>query len=568
MTDRNNDTTTGDWAAFDLDQEGQIALRERRFADVLDLTADAEDPGAMPRPAALGQRAIALAGLGHRDQAYALLDRLSRVTGGDRRAWVAKRMAARLLGDLPVLVEMLFTDLEARYSMTDCQQLARNLMRMAQSEGKPAPGPRAVIDRLCRQGATVARLRAAAQVMSEMGHPVEAAKVYADMLGRHGAEVGPDELVEASSLFVEAGQREQAHRLSMEAIRRAPIVRRPVEGASARLLVISDLLRRYFHNRPPVPAVSAYGGNNYAVQMEFRQIEVGYGIFNSETFDAAARDFAPDAILGNFSFAAGRPDDFLDQIDAAFDRLGAVVFNHPRHALRLTRHGNYQRLAGRSDISMARTELITVDGADIDGQIAWIEQRFTYPVIARPPATQFGGGAECLDNRAALAGRLTSEAGKPLYIIQFLELRRDWADRPIAYRAVMIDGALYPVALFTGRDWTTHIPGGAGVYRETVLAHEDRFQQAMRDYMLDFETTIPADHRQALLSALHETGMDIVGADFGCTKDGRPVIFEMNANMMYQMGGLMGPQFPYFVDTDARIRQAIEAMFLARIGAA
>jgi len=548
-----------DWSPVDLHEEARRALREGRHAEAEALLKDL--------PASdiqiIAMRAVAAAGLGRRSEAYGQLDRHLAASPGDLRLLRAKQSAARLLDDRPMIVEVLLAILHQRHDLADAITLGLALKRL-----DSMPSHEEIWRRLSRGRGMPAHRRTMAHVLHEIGAPAEAAAILVELV--NAGDPDAELLVEASARLNAADRRDEARQVTMAAINRFPIVKvRDPAGPAIRLLVLTDFMA---HSVPAMEApniANSLGGGNFPSQLTLDGVALSYGIFNARRFAETFRPEDFDALLCNFAFNEARPADFMDRVDRFLAETPCAVLNHPRRTLALTRDANYGAHGGRDDIVFPRTERIDAYADRMEETIAWIEARFDYPVIVRPITSQRGGGAELVADRAALAADLAGRSGQPLYVIQFHACRRDWADRVLAWRVVWVGGALLPVSTFRFPSWTTHGPGpNNDRYRQDVLVKDTRFLEEDRAFQLDFERTVPAAVRHLLAERLARSGADICGMDFGYLEDGRPIIFEMNANMRLFFAPSRLPFMPYYVASDARIGEAILALIRRRVAAA
>ncbi|MEQ9812358.1 MAG: hypothetical protein RLO50_06225 [Azospirillaceae bacterium] len=548
------------WEEVDLVRETQRLLRERRFDEAVTL-ADALTAGDGDDVHRL-LRAMALAGAGRSGEARAEIDGVRARHPLDARVLTVRKQVARLLDDADLLADSLAALLRLRHNEDDCVRLGRVLRELT-----PRPSPAAVAALVEGSQPRSEHQRSCALILHEMG---ESAAAIAAIRGLVHDAATPEVLVEASAFFHATGDPDTARRLSLAAVRRAPIVTAfPAERPAARLLVVSDLMAPSFARATRPSLANTYGGGNFPAQLALRDIDTAYGVFNASGFAQAVTDRRIDAVLCNFSFREDRPADFLARFDRFARSLDRPVLNHPRLALAATRDGNYRRFGGRGDIVFPRTLRLDLHDLAPEAALARIEGELDYPIILRPTNSHDGGGMVLAEGRAELVAALAARRGEAVFAIQFHACRRDRADRAVAYRMVLVDGRLLPVTTFRFPSWSTHAKGTVrSAYRQSVLSRDVDALAEDRAFIEDFENQVLAPVRRGFQAMLAATGLDIVGMDFGYLQDGRPIVFEINAAMLLLFSAFRLPFMPYYIDSDARIAEAIRGLVLARIGAA
>jgi hypothetical protein len=92
------------------------------------------------------------------------------------------------------------------------------------------------------------------------------------------------------------------------------------------------------------------------------------------------------------------------------------------------------------------------------------------------------------------------------------------------YRALFIDGRLYPVHLAISNDWKVHYFSADMAERADHRAEEARF-------LGDARGVLGAAAYAALKAIGRELGLEYGGVDFGFDAAGNVVVFEANATM-------------------------------------
>jgi hypothetical protein len=169
--------------------------------------------------------------------------------------------------------------------------------------------------------------------------------------------------------------------------------------------------------------------------------------------------------------------------------------------------------------------------------------RFAYPVLVRPFGSHGGAGLR----RAASPAELP--AGDA-YIAPFVDFAGadGWYRK---YRAIFVDGVVYPYHLAIAPRWLVHY-WTAGMDADAARrAEEQRF-------LADHEAVLGAAAIESLAAIARRLGLDYGGIDFSVLPDGRLLVFEANATMLVHIEH--NPMFAYRNPAVARIGQAFGAL--------
>jgi glutathione synthase/RimK-type ligase-like ATP-grasp enzyme len=180
-----------------------------------------------------------------------------------------------------------------------------------------------------------------------------------------------------------------------------------------------------------------------------------------------------------------------------------------------------------------------------------------FPVILRAPGMHMGRGMIRADDAAALADAVQTFAQREdLIAISYVETRSaDGAWRK--YRAMAIDGVLYPLHLAIAQRWDVHYFSAAMADRADYRAEEARF-------LADPVAATGSQAWDALGRVRDALGLDYAGIDFALAGDGRIVVFEANAAMTVLRPDA-DPRFAYRHAATAAIAAALERMFVRRV---
>ena len=156
---------------------------------------------------------------------------------------------------------------------------------------------------------------------------------------------------------------------------------------------------------------------------------------------------------------------------------------------------------------------------------------------------------EKFEDVAALAVFLAAQADHDRYVIDYIDYRSvDGFFRK--YRFLFIGGEILPYHLAIGDDWKLHRDS-------TEMGRHVWMQDEEEGFLRDPEQVFGAAHYEALRLIRDRIGLDYFGIDCGLDRDGKLVVFEVNASMLVHD---QNPEFPYKDLYISRIKVAFDAM--------
>jgi hypothetical protein len=210
----------------------------------------------------------------------------------------------------------------------------------------------------------------------------------------------------------------------------------------------------------------------------------------------------------------------------------ARVLNAPSAVLATSRAGNASRMRSLPGVVTAKTRLYPYALlAGAGGARALSEGGFSFPLLLRVPGLHMGehfvevaGANQLAAEVAALPG--AGREGAELLAIEFLDARG--ADGCVRkYRAMFVDGKIYPLHLAISSKWKIHYFSADMAERPDHRAEEQRFLQDMAGFL--------GPKAMKGLAAIQEAlGLDYGGIDFGIGPDGDVLLFEANATMVVE----------------------------------
>jgi aromatic-L-amino-acid/L-tryptophan decarboxylase len=149
---------------------------------------------------------------------------------------------------------------------------------------------------------------------------------------------------------------------------------------------------------------------------------------------------------------------------------------------------------------------------------------FRFPLLVRTPGFHTGRHFLRVESLEALTGAVAELPGRELTVIEFLNARG--ADGKVRkYRAMMIDGQIYPLHVAISSHWKIHYFTAEMAERADHRAEDAEFLENMPG-VLGPRAMAALAHIQATL------GLDYAGIDFGLSDAGDLLLFEANATMV------------------------------------
>ncbi len=255
--------------------------------------------------------------------------------------------------------------------------------------------------------------------------------------------------------------------------------------------------------------------------------------------------------------AVGDADRCVDALRGARAMVRAMqsdVVNDPRAVRHTARDRNARRLRSLPEVVAATT--VALSRAELAGPnaaIALRERGLTFPLLLRAPGYHTGRYFERVETPMELAATLERVPGDRLLAISFIDVADANGDVR-KYRAMIVDGALYPLHLAIARQWKVHY-FSAEMERPAFRAEEEAFLE-------DMPRSIGERAMRALEAVSSMLGLDYGGIDFAFDATGALVVFEANATMnVFRPEAGASPSRTRAVD---RIDGAVRAMLLRR----
>jgi len=175
----------------------------------------------------------------------------------------------------------------------------------------------------------------------------------------------------------------------------------------------------------------------------------------------------------------------------------------------------------------------------------------------RSPGFHTGQHFTLVAQPADLAAALVELPGDELYVLAFVDTR-DRAGVFRKYRAMFVDGRLYPLHLALSHQWKVH-------YYSAEMAENAAHRALDRAFLEDMPAVLGPAAFDALGRIATTLGLDYGGIDFGIDPEGRVVVFEANATMIVPAPPA-DARWDYRRVAVDRVCAAAHAMLLARAG--
>ncbi len=234
----------------------------------------------------------------------------------------------------------------------------------------------------------------------------------------------------------------------------------------------------------------------------------------------------------------------------------APVINLPSAVL-ATGRADHARLANLPGVVTPATVTLPRELLSSPDAAATVTRHgFAFPLLIRTPGFHTGRHFLRVENPQALAGAVAELPGRELTVIEFLNARG--ADGKVRkYRAMMIDGQLYPLHLAISSDWKIH-------YFTAEMAEHADHRAEDAEFLENTPGVLGPRAMQALARIQAVLGLDYAGIDFGLSDTGDVLLFETNATMV------VNPPEPderwaYRRPAVERIFAAIRSMLTTRI---
>jgi tetratricopeptide (TPR) repeat protein len=287
----------------------------------------------------------------------------------------------------------------------------------------------------------------------------------------------------------------------------------------------SIVIAAYCGERPPITVlelVSTTGGNFHTDP--FLSNRVFQRVLVTTEFYAPGTPLPPHDLVIN---AIGEADSACAALRGALAVLAgtdAPVINRPSAVLATGRCEIAKRLAGIPGVVTARTVTlprVVLQGAGAEQALK--DAGLAFPLLLRTPGFHGGDHFVRVESADSLAGALGELPGEELLAMQYLNARGpDGNSRK--FRAMMVDGELYPLHVAISRHWKIH-------YFSADMAEHPEHRAEDAAFLANMEGVVGPRAMAALRAIQATLGLDYGGIDFGLNDRGEVLVFEANATM-------------------------------------
>ncbi|MGA2887514.1 MAG: pyridoxal-dependent decarboxylase [Terracidiphilus sp.] len=406
--------------------------------------------------------------------------------------------------------------------------------------GKSMEARQTYVELLTLEPAHKGALNSLGNLLTSAGEIAEARNAYSAAVQSHPDD--PMSLVNFANALQKDGETEQARAHFEQALKIDPDYWQAHLGLSAILAGMGDaeLAARHrkaaFHGRCVVPM--PYRGTGTPITI-LELVAIGPGNtriknFLSDTvfkrylvateFYEPTTSLPPHQLIVNAIGDADVAGVALTGAEALLARSTAPVVNTPSAVLGTGRCAIAERLATVAGVVTARTLTLPRESlASANAGRSLSLHGFEFPLLVRTPGFHGGENFLRVETAAELPAALDELPGNDLTVMQFLDASA--ADgKTRKYRAMMIDGELYPLHAAISHDWKIH-------YYSAEMADNAEHRAEDAAFLVDMRGVL-GDKAMAALAGIQRTlGLDYGGIDFGLNREGEVLLFEANATM-------------------------------------
>ena len=377
-------------------------------------------------------------------------------------------------------------------------------------------------------------------LLSAAGQTAEARRVHALAAASHPAD--PMSLVNFANDLRKDGENEAARAYFARALAADPDYWQAHLGISAVLAELGEAeraavhRRRAFQGRCVVPM--PYRGTQAPITvLELIAVDKGNTrlklfmpdrifkryVVTTEFYDSATT-LPPHDLVVNAIGDADCAGAALQGAQALLAHTTAPVINAPAAVLATGRCQIARRLARIPGVVTAQTLILPrAELAAPDAPETLARHGFVFPLLLRTPGFHGGDNFVRVENGDGIAPALATLPGSELMVMEYLDARgRDGKSRK--YRAMMIDGKLYPLHAAISHHWKIH-------YYSAEMGDVPEHRAEDAAFLDDMNGVLGGRAMNALHSIQTALGLDYGGIDFGLNEQGEVLLFEANATM-------------------------------------
>jgi tetratricopeptide (TPR) repeat protein len=246
----------------------------------------------------------------------------------------------------------------------------------------------------------------------------------------------------------------------------------------------------------------------------------------------------------------------LEALPALLTQTSRPVLNQPERVTPTGRADNARLLGHLQHVVTPRIVAVPRDVLATPEGIARLEREgFAFPILLRSPGFHEGSHFVRVEKADELAGVAAGLPGQNLMAISYMDAR-DSDGKIRKFRAMMIDGRLYPLHKAISHEWMIH-------YATAEMAQSAEHRAEDAAYLEDMAGVLGPRAMAALGRIQAALGLDYAGADFSLGRNGEVLLFEANATMSVPAPE-KGAQWDFRRPAVGRIHGAVQEMVLKR----
>jgi tetratricopeptide (TPR) repeat protein len=235
----------------------------------------------------------------------------------------------------------------------------------------------------------------------------------------------------------------------------------------------------------------------------------------------------------------------------------APLINPPAAVLATGRSNNAKRLSGLPGVVTPTTAMLTrAQLADSHAPAMLAACGLEFPLLMRVPGFHTGMKFLRVESSAELPAALEKLPGQELIVMQYLNAGGP-EGKARKYRAMMIDGQIYPLHLAISSHWKVH-------YFSAEMAANPEYRAEEAAFLENMPAVLGPVAMNALQRIQSVLGLDYGGIDFGLSAKGEVLIFEANATMRVNPPEA-GAKWQYRLPAYKRIEAAVQKMLMERV---
>jgi hypothetical protein len=213
---------------------------------------------------------------------------------------------------------------------------------------------------------------------------------------------------------------------------------------------------------------------------------------------------------------------------AGFRQDNIPVLNHPDMVLQSARDSAPRLFADIDGLLVPPTQRLNAPRLKTVLQLL-DSGSITYPFIIRTTADHNGANMVRVMNKADLENLdVLPFDGRDYYVIGYVDYR-DQQGHFRKFRLVKAGTDIIARQVVTSDEWNVH----ASHYHDKEINQNSEVQELRQNFLTDPFSFLGPEKERVIRAIFERAGLDFAGIDFSILPDGRIVLFECNACMLY-----------------------------------